>query len=374
VRPVSAAFLRTVTGSHTMTARATVLSSFQTGVTPTGTEIDIVDGSVTADATADIRGSLDLTTDGEGMWPELASDLLAPYGNELFVERGVVYGNGVTEWCSLGYYRLETPGQGEAPDGPIRIEAKDRMAGIIDARLTAPRQFRSSDTLGAVVQRLVTEVYPLATIEWDDATDSDTLGRPLIVEEKRFEFLDDLVQSRAKIWYWDHRGILVIRDVPDPDTPVVDVAAGEGGVLVSASRKLTRTGVYNAIVASGEATDTDSPVRGVAVDNNATSPTYYLGRFGPVPRFYTSPFLRTNGQCAAAAASMLRRELGLAYNVDFSAVPNPALEPYDPVRIRFPAKTGSEVHILDSVTVPLTETGALTASTREQTVVLIGES
>lgn len=374
MRAVTAAFLTTLRGSHTMVARARVLTTFQTGTAPTGTEVAIMAGQVIADATADVRSTLDLTTDGTGQWPRHVDDLLAPYGNEIFVERGIDYGNGTLEYVSLGYFRIEGPSQDNPPDGPIRIVGKDRMQAIIDGRLTSPRQFASTDTYGAVVTALITEVYPSATIQWDDATDLSTLDRSLITDELRFEFLDDLITSLGKIWYWDYRGVLVITDPPSPSDPVWDVDAGAGGVQVSTARALSREGVYNAVVASGEALAAEAPpVRAVAIDANPLSPTYYYGRFGPVPRFYSSPFLTEVAQCEAAAAAMLRAQLGLPYTVDFTAVPNPALEPYDPVRIRY-SDGQLETHVLESVTVPLTESEALSATTREQTTVLIGSA
>lgn len=354
-----------------MIVRAIVCSTFQSGVAPTGVEIPILGGSVTLDATADIRSTLDLTTDGTRMWPHRAADTLAPYGNEIYVERGILYGNGTQEWVGLGYHRIDTPDQNMPPDGPIRIDGKDRMAGLIDGRLLAPAQFEAIETYGSVVDELVLEVYPSALIDWDSG-ESDQIGRSLIVEEDRHGFLDDLVRSLGKIWYWDHRGRLQIRDAPSVDAPVFDVYHGTGGVLVSMSRELTRQGVYNAVVASGEATDTLEPVRAVAVDNNAESPTYFYGRFGPVPMFFTSPFLTTETQAQSAADAILRRQLGLPYSVDFSMVPNVALEPWDPVRVRYSDRDGPETHVLQTVGIPLVPEQAMAATTREQTTVLIG--
>jgi hypothetical protein len=166
--------------------------------------------------------------------------------------------------------------------------------------------------------------------------------------------------------------VLAIKSAPDPAVPVVELAAGKGGVLIKPSRRLTRDGVYNAVVASGEGTDTAAPVRALAVDASPESPTYFYGRFGPVPRFFTSPFLATFSQAQGAASAMLLRNLGLPYNVDLSAVPNPALEPFDPVRTRFSDRDAEETHVLETLTVPLVPGAALTATTREQTVVLIG--
>lgn len=371
MRAVTDTFLATLTGSHQMLVRATVLDTFQTGVAPTGTEIPVGSGSATFASTSAVRGSLDLTTDGTDMWPQLAAALLAPYGNEIFVERGVSYGD-TQEWCSLGYFRIEEPSQDDPPDGDIRVIGKDRMQAIVDARLLAPVQFLASATYGDVVSQLVTEVYPTATIEWDDATDADTLGRAVMAEDRRFDFLDDLITAKGKIWYWDYRGVLVIKSVPDPRTPVWQVAAGEGGVLTSMSRKLSRAGVFNAIVATGESADDSVPIRGVALDNSPASPTYYYGRFGPVPDYYSSPLLLTTAQAEAAAMSILQKSLGLPYSVDFTAIPNPALEPYDPVRLIYSSRSAPEVHVLDTITVPLGAKDALRATTREQTTILIG--
>lgn len=533
MKPVTDAFLRAVRGSHQMTARARVVETFQTGTDPDGTEIAILDGDVQLAGGADIRATLDMTTDGNRAWPRTADALLAPYGNEVFVERGVEHVGGDLEMVPLGYFRIYAAEQATAPDGPIRISAKDRMSGIVDARLLQIRQFAAGTTLGAVVDELVTEVYPDAVIEWDDDTDTATLARAHIAEEDRYAFLNEMVTASGKVMYFDHRGVLVIKnppelgetivtlvpgpdvpgpdvvedfedaslaitlsgtwarstasahagtwslksatigdsattdavvqvpvdattlqfwyrvsseagfdffrffidgvqqfeaagagswtqsavynvsaaaqvtfrylkdsstvagedaayiddlvfggfpDVPGPDVevaelvpavPVFEVNAGRNGVLVAMARQLSREGAYNAVVAYGEAPDTETPVRAVAVDNNPNSATYFYGQFGKVPRYYSSPFITTLSQATTAAASILVRTLGLPYNVNFEAVPNPALEPLDLIRISYP-RAGAELHVIDSMTIPLTPEGALRAVTREGTHTDIG--
>lgn len=372
MRPVSARWNRAVRGSHTMTARATVLSTFQTGTAPTGgTVIPIYGGAVKLDGTAAIRSTLDLTTAGS-LWPTRANSILAPYGNEIFVERGVVYGNGTTEWVSLGYFRIQSPEQRTAPDGPIRPIGQDRMVGIIDGRLLAPRQYQPSQTYGAVVADLIGDIYPSATIQWDDTTNTQTIGRSIIVEQDRYAGLNDVVTSRGKICYWDYRGILVIKDVPAPNVIAFRVNAGRDGVLIEAARHLTRDGVHNAVVATGEAPDQGAPARGVAVDNNPNSPTYFYGRFGKVPRYYSSPLLLTDAAAKKAATTLLSKELGLPYSVDLSMVPNAALEPFDAVAAQYSDRGGAETHILETLTVPLVAAGAMTATTREQAYQIVG--
>jgi hypothetical protein len=334
MRPVSARFLSTLTGSHTAVFRARVVAPGQTGVDPAGTEVPILDGDVRLDGGAAIRSTVELSVDGTGLWPTQSTSLLTPYGPELFLERGVAYGGGTTEWVSLGYHRINDVDQDDAPDGPIRLVGADRMSMILDAKLTSPRQFPATAQFGAVVEQLVTDAYGAAVIEWDDdAVAGDTIGRAVIAEEDRYKFLDELVVSLGKIWHFDYRGVLVIRTPPQPGRPVWTVSRGKGGVLVSVSRSLSRTGVYNGVVATGEALDTAPPVRGMAVDADPISPTEWGGPFGKVPREYSSPLLKTTLQAQLAAATILRRSLGLPYNVDLTAVPNPALEPDDPVAV-----------------------------------------
>jgi hypothetical protein len=226
-----------------------------------------------------------------------------------------------------------------------------------------------------VVDDLVLEVYPDAVVEWD-AGDTETLPRAVVLERERFEFLDELVKAQGKIWYWDHRGALVVKTAPDPTVPVFDVTCGQNGltpgVLVGMGRELTSEGIYNAVVADGEGADDQPPVRGVAIDNNPNSPTYYHGRFGPVPRFFSSQFLATDGQAFAAAAELLRQSTGLTYSVALELSPNPALEPDDPVNVRSAPHEPSELHIIDVLTIPLTDDAVMTAQTRKQTVTLIG--
>ena len=370
MRPVSDAFLAAIRGSHTALVRARFTRNYQTTNDPTGTELPILEGTVTMDATADIRSTLDLTTegirisDGVNRWPDDPGDLLAPFGQEVYVERGVQIGN-VREWVGLGFFRLYSPEQTEAPDGPIRISARDRMSGIVDAKLVYPIAFSKNHTIEQVFERLVREVYPLVSIEYDLQASAIALNRDAVVEEDRYAFLKDVARSLGRVCFFDHKGAFVVRAAPDADTPVYTVNHGPDGVLTSLSRTITREGIYNAVIAEGEAADNRPPVRAVAYDNGPNSPTYWDGSFGKVPVRYSSPLLTTTGQAASAAVALMSQRAGVPYSVSFGTVPNPALEVLDPILLTYQDDRPAEKHVIQTLSIGLSEDGTMSGTTRE---------
>lgn len=342
MRPVSQEFLTALTGSHNIATRLRAVPAGQTGTAPTGgVLLPLIDGDVQLDGSADVRATTEVTiaahdpATGERLWPEGASSPLTPYGTtELFVERGIEFGGGSVEYVSLGYFRINDVEQPEAPDGPIRIAGADRMSMIIDSPLTTPVQYGPSVTYETVVQELAEDAYADVVIEWDDPdVAGDPIGRTAIVEKDRYSFIRELVVGLGKVAYFDHRGVLRIRSLPSSGYPVWTVSRGARGVLVSASRSISREGVYNGVLATGEALDTEPPVQALAVDSTPGSPTLWGGPFGKISREFASPLLTTTAQCALAAATVLRKSVGLPYNVDLTAVPNPALEPDDMIAI-----------------------------------------
>jgi hypothetical protein len=255
----------------------------------------------------------------------LVSDLPDPYLEEC-----------EPEYVPLGYFRIETVEQDDAPRSPIRITARDRMAAIIEARMLAPRTFAAGTRFDAIFEDLVLEIYPSAVLVIDDDVAGSTLREAATVEEDRFAFLRDLADSRGRIMYFNRSGELVVTEAPSTDTPVFTVNEGPDGVLVKARRQLSRAGVYNAVVAKGTEADLsggDPPAYAVVWDDNPSSATYFFGAFGQVPRYYASPFLYTDAQAASAAASILSRTTGLPYSIDLTAIPHPGLDPLDPITV-----------------------------------------
>lgn len=367
----AADFAPIVSGSHTAKFRAVAVDGFQDGDTPTGVDLRIVEGDVELDATAEVRGAGSVTL--AEPWPRVRNLSLAPFGAQIFLARGVDLGGAGVMWASLGYYRVSEIAQDDAAKGTVTLSLEDRMSTIIDSRFIVPRQWLQGTLVGDIIDEVVLEIYPDATIQFDDDSNLAELGRSLIVEESRYEVLSTLANGLGKVFYWNGEGRLVFETIPDEGDPIWVVNAGPGGVMVESKRSLSRDGVYNAVVVTGEGADEIPPVRAMAFDAQESSPTFFGGPFGQIPRFYSSPFITTQAQAESASVSLLRQSLGAPYDVGVSAVPNPALKPYDVIRVVYNDGT-RELHVVEKVTIPLTNDGAIDVSTRQSTIVHVGVS
>jgi hypothetical protein len=362
---------RILRGSHTALIEARAVTGKPSSANPPGLALDIIDGDIELDATAAVHGTLRLTItgtlgqDGAPLWPGPRSgDLLAPWGGEIFVRRGLHTGTG-TWWAPLGYYRIDTAEQTRRR-GQIALTGADRMATVADSTLIAPRQYGPEATLADVFADLAGELYPNAAIRFDSGTGERPLGRAVVCEDDRYATLAQLAAAHGQIPWWDGHGVLRISDIPDDAAPAWTVDAGPEGVLVEARRRLTRSGAVGAVVARGETAGEAEPVQAVAYDTDPASPTRWAGPMGMVPYVLESPAILTHAQAAHAAQAMLRRGRGTPRAIDFQAIVHPGLRTWDRVAVTG-ADGGHEVHQIERLTIPLTVTAAMSASTRDQT-------
>lgn len=370
MRSVSDQFLSTALyASHELVVRVEVLSSDVVVAT-----LDtVLAGDVTLDATAAVRGRVDLVIvdDGSlGLVPTTPRDLLAPYGNELRVYRGLRYPSGLEELVSLGIFRIdETAIDDTAAGMQIAIAGQDRACRVIDARFEEPFEIEQGTPVGAAIdEALGLTGFAIDHSTPDAVAPSTTTDTPYLIAEEgadRWQFCLDIARGAGLTLYFNGDGDLVLDTIARTGAPIATLAEGEDGVLVSAGRRWDRSGSFNAVIATGENTGEILPARGVAYDLDPASPTYYYGPFGQVPRFYQSSFLVTDAQAQSAAESLLAKELGTTQRVSFGTFVNPALEPNDIVTItRERAGLSAETHIIDQITLPLTPDGVMTGTTR----------
>jgi hypothetical protein len=344
--PVSSRFTTTLRASHRLDVEAI---AYAPGDFIHGEVLPVIGGSVTFDRSSRVRAHAQLRVLGANYYPRSSTDLLAPYGANFTVARGIAYADGTRELVPLGMFRVETVAL-DVVEGVVTVEASDRFAQLEDERFTTPfaptRYARHVD----VIAELVAEVFPDIDVEL--APVSTTVGNP-IFDEDRAGAIDELATAIGCETYFDRRGDFVIAEVlpPSATTWVWSVDAGVRGVMVNGSKRLARAGAYNGVMARG--TDAaGAPVSSLVVDSRVGSPTEWGGPFGKVPRFYESPLILTAAQAQTAATSLLRRSTGLDEAIEATSVPNPALDVGDSVLVRWPDGT-SDVHAVEGVTVPL---------------------
>ena len=365
MRTVSAAFQTAIIASHRLATSATILDT-----AGNETIVGIIDGTVTLDQTAAVRGRCDITVvdDGTlGLVPDSPASLLAPYGNEIRLERGIQYPDGTTELVSLGVFGIQ---DSEVTDNggslQIRVSALDRAQRLIDAKFEEPYNIAAGTNFATAILTALQAVWPDVP---HDLT-ATALTTPAVIAQEgddRWQFAQDMATAISMNLYFDGDGTL--RLVPNVlGAPVAALTEGEGGVLLEASRRWTRENTFNRVIATGENTGEGAPVRGVATDDNPLSPTYYFGPFGKAPRFYNSSLITTNDQAAAAALGLLISELGTTEQVDFGSLVLPHLEPGDTVRITRERSGIDEDHVLDSLTIPMGAEGSMSGQTRARQV------
>lgn len=359
-----------VSQSHTL---AVVVEVLENGV-PIATLDDVTGGTVTLDAGSESRGRLSLDVIATpDLIPTGPDALLAPYGNELRVSRGIRFADRL-DVVRLGVFRIEHVAIGS--EDVLAIDGLDRSGKFVGASFETSGQVGATASTkaatGALLE-LLREVEPdLAYDFTPSAVQIPVVGYS--EGDSRWSFCQGIATALGAELFHDREGVLVLRPQPLPGAgaPVAEFSEGEGGLLLGVQRDLSVETVFNKIIVTGESlTDPDAPVRGEAVDDNPASPTYYYSpKFGRRPYFWSNSFIGTQTQAENAAAGILARTLGAPDAITFDAIVDPARNPSDVVRIVRAAMGlggdtgGIEDHILDSVTIPLAAGEKMSATTR----------
>ncbi|MFI5808970.1 DUF5047 domain-containing protein [Streptomyces sp. NPDC051561] len=353
--PVSRRWDPALRHTHRLTARATILP-------PEGApfEAPLLSWSVTGDRTANVRRTVQAVL-APGVRRGL--DGVTVQGGFMQLDVGVDYLDGSRELVPQGLFRLDEE-DAALPFGGVSVKGYGREKIVADDRFLTPRTERNSSALD-LIEALLLESVPSATVTRRTTRDASVSATTW--ERERFEAIDGTDSSLARslgveVWA-DGLGQFVISRVPTlSDAPVWTVDTGDGGALITAAASTSTAGLYNLVVATGDASDGSVPIGPITVrDVDPTSPTRITGPMGRRPRHYSSPLLRTAAQADTAARSLLANSLGLAAGLSFTAIPNPALEPGDVVRVE-PEDGPAQLHIIDKLT--LGSSGAMQCETR----------
>lgn len=351
-------------------------------------------GDVTVDRTAKIRRScrLEVTPFGaagvitdttvleqlaESLIPDDGKDIFAPYGNKVRIWYGIevpgyfnaFLGNSFYTWA-LGVFRLSEITISDDGVPKMSVTAYDDSRTISRNQLTVPWIVASGTNYGDAIIALCQDRLPGLQANAHAVTD---LTPQLIVdtESDPWQTVTDWAAACGSEVYIDRNGLLTIADEPDPETDAVvwtydDGSTNQNAVLLSVSRTMSDEPGYNGVVLSSESSTLQAPIRVEIWDDDPNSPTYALGDYGRVPKFVTNPYVVEMTQAARAAYAELLKTIGGTEQLDFGIIPNPAHEAGDLVRVIRPLSRTDQTSIIDSFTIPLAVSDAMTIKTRER--------
>lgn len=327
-----------------------------------GDTIDgVVGGEVNLDSSASVRGSISFTiVDPEGIYIERgrSSDLLSRFGSEVRAWRGVVLGSEV-EAVPLGVFRVEGNPFKRVGDGwEIQVTGRDRSS-LAARKSPRPLAVANGTPVAEALASMIRHMVPGASLDLID-TPQTTSTMLLPTGSDVWEQAVGLAAANGMVLYVDRLGVFRTSFGLSPDDPIVWMFdEGERCTFTEPPTidRGTAAPTPNGFIVTGSASGSDtSGVYGEAWDLDPSSPTYRYGRYGENAEKIESDKVKTNAQAQAAAEYALREALGRSSIVNFSAVCNPALDPYDICWVRRTGDGLDEAKYLASHRIPLSPT------------------
>ena len=346
--------------SHQAYVKVEVLDGLQNVL-----ESDLVftGGSVSATLTSRISRQCQLTV-SEGLYPYLATDLLAPYGNMIRATRGIEFADGTRFAWIVFVGRIQDATLND--DGTCAVQAADFAADVLENRFVRPENSQPSNTVTDETIRLITEGFAQAQFGQVDSFAEPVRARTWQID--RGQALDEITTSVGAFWYPLADGRFTLRRYPwtVPGTPVVTYSdTGKLGSVSGSRAARSRSDVYNSLTVTGERLNGDPAVYALAQDTNAASTTYINGNFG---RRHQMLRLQTPGSIGAAQAAAnenLKRLIGLVDVWGWEMSPDAALELGDVVQLDVRERTGI-IQVVAGFRIPLDLSGPMTCVGRAQ--------
>ena len=317
------------------------------------TEVGVVDATVTIDRKSDARRVVSAT-----ITPDVDPALLRP-PHRLKLWAGYSTG-GVDRWAPLAHVRM-----GERSLSPLGCWELSQCLSfeslVAAAGFWWPYQIDAGASMIATMTALIRDAVPWCDIRVDTTRDAQMTAKS--IDRERWSTIagkeESIATALAVDVGCDGDGTFVIRDYPSGAPAWY---ADEGSLLVDWAEKTDPSGVKNVWVAYSDHTDT-SPVRGIAIDRDPSSPTN-VARWGQSVGYFASSLLTTAEMCQEAADTRLSNTRGETVSLDMSSVPNPWA---DITELVGSTRNGAAtVHQLDKVTHSIlpSKTLGMTTATR----------
>lgn len=306
----------------------------------------MISSEVSISIKADVRRSLSMTVvdaTSRLIPRQFGAALAAP--SRVRVAMGVRYGDNTTEVLPVGTFGLARP---ETNDGganmTVSVDGYDRSRRIRRNRWTHPVHYPQGINYGNVIRDIIanrlTGQVRASDFHFTDTTrrlPSPGLMLGLDTDNDPWRDAISLAEDIGRRLYVAPSDAFILEEVPELAAAPIVATYGPGEAdfhLLSVSRVIDDEPGYNGVIGKAVGPHLFAPLRSEAWDTDPQSPTYFLGPWGRVPRFWTSPLVSTQAQLDAAVRTLLRTVIGGTERVSFSALPNPALDVGDVITVR----------------------------------------
>lgn len=357
--PVSARFRPALAQSWQISNRVDVLSLGTVIYSP----LAIQSGHVTIDRNANYRRScvIKIVDPTGALTPKQMGDLLSPYGNELALYRGLTYGDGTSELCPLGIFRIATARIKDDTSGAVTAELQgiDRSKYVGRQDFVDVYQIAGGTNVNTAISGIITPRVPPGTALNLSPT---SVGTPTMTHgigdtaNPWKVCLDLAALDGAAQLYFDNAGSLVKIPEPDPKTASVVATYSEGVNLIEVDREMSEDKIYNHVVVHNEDSSFSKkrvPVKGEAKVTDPTNPMYVNGPFGDVVVHFRTPLASDTNNANAIAAARLKAYLGKLDSIVVAAIPDPSLDINDVISISRARSGLAGNYVIDAIEMPM---------------------
>jgi hypothetical protein len=327
-------------------------------------QLDVVSGSVSVDSNRKTRRQCTLTLqDPRGdLVPDEINDLLQPYsGHQIQLWRGISWRDGTSELFPLGTFDPSNPKVNDTGDSlEISLDAYDRSKLISRIRWIDPYVIPSGGNVGTVIRDALETRIP--GLQYNFAPTKATVPGVTLgtsADNDPWADLTSIATSDGMDLFFDSRGVVVMRPIPDPENdPVVRVYDdGENSVVTAFRRETDASLMYTGVIIYSEGSEITEPIR-VEVWREDTDLK--------LPYFHPTGLIQNEAQAILTGQSLLRRVGRAEVSCELTAIPDPRMEDGDAVRIVRSRSHLNDVFITSSISMPLDADSAMSMTTEKR--------
>lgn len=381
--PTSEAFKAALKQSHTPTMKIEILENgiriASTDIASMLEELNVLSGQVSDDRKTQVgRRTADWTVvDRTGVLTPLASHA-AIYPLR---DRDVRLWRGIgDELVPLATVQLTSLNLSEELAGATySLTGSDRSTVLSVSDWREPLEIEEGQSPGAATEAILAQVDPGHTYTTAFGETTKALDAMTFLpgdETDPWTAISKIWESAAMEVFFNQMGTLKSQSIPNPTTgPTAwDYLDDEASIrLAPLGVSVDRGSLRNGVIVRGSAPWLLYGVTVEAWDTDPLSSTYYdpadpgASVVGPHPEYLDDSLVSDETEAQALADAKLPDLLGIEEQVTLNAIPNPALEAGDAVRIGAAVFGTAPRFIFDQLTTPLTYEGVQSANTRRRT-------